>query len=214
MMTIVSIASFSYNDSVKTFFVSVFHVEARADSDGLSSLYQANSFNSFEIGDVTTTKVDPGLVSFKISNNADTALVESGTKNAEIMQFEFKSPEEVFELKSLDLKIYGVDSFAVERATLVVADEVIAFGKRSDDYFKFNSIDYKIPPGNRGIVSVKVDLTDELKISDRFRLDIEKPEDIEIQLDGEDFIIDEHYPIKGEYLSIAKPRPWGVDWSK
>jgi hypothetical protein len=62
-------------------------------------------------------------------------------------------------------------------------------------------------PGEKYIVSLRVDLSENLKTGQRLRFDIAAPEDIKLLLDGKKYELSKYYPFKGEYLTIARQRP-------
>ena len=65
----------------------------------------------------------------------------------------------------------------------------------------------KISESETAEISLVVDLSEELKTGKRVRMDIEKPDDLEIFVGDERYEMNAYYPLRGEYLSIGRPRP-------
>lgn len=222
-----AIAGLSYSDTVKSYY----------------STYSATVFNVFDDFDESTTddffekkpyaaaytleefvKPSPNnflrdnrngrVVNFSITQNAKERLVEPGTKAAEIMQFVLKTGKENLEFDRVNLKIVGVEPHNIKKAYLFDGEKLLSKVKPSDEYLEFKNIDYELNPNSTGILVVRLDVSTNLMTHDRIRLDIETAEDLSITVGGEDYVLNEYYPIRGEYLSIAKPRVWGPNWGK
>lgn len=217
LMCIVTFAALSYNSTVKHYMLaaSTFaHIDIigqgrNTDESLYASVYglqdiKAKIFNNENLYE----NKSPNLFGFSISNDPEKSLMEPGTKNVLIMNLNLTAYENSATLKSLKLKVHGIDEYDVENVAIEVDGEVLAFGKRDEQYFNFGNLDYEIAPNSKERFEVKVDLSENLTTGERLRLDIEKPEDIVVKVNGKKLNVNDYYPIKGKYLSIAKPRPW------
>ena len=63
-------------------------------------------------------------------------------------------------------------------------------------------------------LSLTVSLGSALKPSDRFRMDIDSAEDINIKVEGRSYEISYSFPMKGAYMTVSKNRQWGPYKSK
>ena len=66
----------------------------------------------------------------------------------------------------------------------------------------------KIGKNSDVILTLYVNLSLKLHTGQRIRMDIEKPEDLVLLVGKKLYEVSGYYPIKGEYISIARPRPW------
>ncbi len=146
--------------------------------------------------------------SLSIENNPENAYATNGMKNAEIMKFVLKAGVEDVTFESLRVKIEGVHPLAVESAILTHDLERISKGKRSNEYFNFKGFDFELAAGESAEISLMLTLSEGLNSGDRIRVDIDSPEDIQIEIGGEPYTLNEYYPINGKYLSIVNHRKW------
>ena len=219
LITTVGVAG--QNQSVKSYttnnFASVIHLfDGLTDTENYklsdfkpyASIYNIENVNVREdkVG-VPRTK-NYGLLSFDIKNDPANAFGLPGSKGNDLMSFLIQTESEAAYFDGVILKVEGVEAKMVEAAYLVDAEGVIAEGKASGEYFSFNNLRYEIEAESLVNIRVKVDLSPDLHTSDRLRMDIEKPEDLKLEVDGEAFEISAQYPVEGKYISIATPRPW------
>lgn len=217
-----TVAGLSYSDTVKSYY----------------STYSATVFNAFDDNDDFFKKkpyaaaytleefVVPSpnnflrgnrngrVINFLITQDAEKRFVKPGTKAAEIMQFVFKTGKENLEFDKVNLKIVGVESHNIKKAYIFEGEKLLGKVSPSGEYLKFDDIDYELKPNSTGTLAVRLDVSDNLMTHDRIRLDIENAEDLSLTVGGENYTLNEYYPITGEYLSIAKPRVWGPTWGK
>lgn len=222
-----TIAGLSYSDTVKSYY----------------STYSATVFNAFDDFDENATDdffkkkpyaaaytleefVAPSpnnflrgnrngrVVNFSITQDPEKRLVKPGTEGAEIMQFVFKTGKENLEFDRVNLKIVGVETHNIKRAYLFEGEKLLGKVSPSGEYLKFDNIDYQLKSNSTGVLAVRLDVSDKLMTHDRIRLDIENAEDLSLTVGGENYTLNEYYPIRGEYLSIVRPRVWGPNWGK
>ncbi len=153
-------------------------------------------------------KLNSNDISFEVTNEPEKAYASPGDSGIEIMKLNFKTKDKGMKLKSLKLKVVGVEREKIVRLFLTSGDKFVVLGRPSDDYFKFDYINYEIAAASEDSLSVRIDLSENLQTHDRIRLDIENPEDIELIVDGNPYKIAGYYPIEGKYLSVALRRPW------
>ncbi len=202
----VAVASLSYNDTVKYYMASVFNFESdSADSTAFSADIESNA---------ETVANSTGIINFVIDNNPNEAFAQPGAKSVPIMHFKMRTFDESVTVKSLKLKLAGVENKLVEKVFLTKGREIIAVGKKKGEYFDFKNIDFHLAKNSSGIINVIVDVSAELTTGNRFRLDIEKPEDIVILAGTDVYSVTGSYPLRGKYLSIAKSRPWNFKKKK
>lgn len=218
ILAITAMASLSYIDSVRNFangqFASVIDAMGHNDqkSGSTSFAYTANydwenlreeKEGSFEVGNK-----NENLISFEINPANDGAFAAPGTSGAPMMDLAIISAEEELELNGFKFKIVGVEADQVKKAYIFDGEKLIALGSRRGEYLNFEGLNIKFAKGKENRLSVKMDVGSKLKTGERIRLDIEKPEDIDLKVGGEPYLVNSYYPIKGEYLTISKPRPW------
>lgn len=204
VMAIVSIGVLSYNDSFDRYFLSVFHSNGvESDGDISSSLF-ASSISYRGNGDEFSVSGRQNVVSLNIEENLN-SFVQPGSEGATIMKFVFVAEEDVV-LEDLKLKIVEIDPKYLVRAVLMDGNEVLEEGKISGGYCVFSGVDYEIKKGFKSSLSLVIDLSPDVKTGQRLRMDIETAEDLGLVAHGRSVKIGKHYPIKGSYLSVAKPR--------
>ncbi|MEK7547368.1 MAG: hypothetical protein AAB540_00585, partial [Patescibacteria group bacterium] len=150
---------------------------------------------------------NPAVLNFDIVNDPGKSFAKPGANGVNIMSFIFKPQDQDFNLKNLTLKIAGTSSDSIESAHLTSNEEVISIGDESGGYLHFRNMDYRLNAGDEGILNVVLYLNENSWVGDRLRLDIETPNDIEIEVGGSPYKINGYYPIKGKYLSIVQVRP-------
>lgn len=228
VMAVATIGVASYNDTMSGLMTSVLHAGGEQDDpDSFSASSIAKDIAEKARGGEKVRYYYDGdneeFVSFEISGDSEKRFVAPGTEGAQAMTLDLKALNETVELNYLRIKIYGVDDEMIKGMRIKEAedsaeaeegDEVVeevkevylAEGNRDGEYFIFRNIDYKVLAGEKGRLTLVVDLSEELKTGKRIRFDIENPEDLELKVNGERYEIPSYYPIQGEYLSIGKPR--------
>ncbi len=208
-LMLTAFASLSYNDEFRyylsTYATSVLDYKYNETKPFVSVYSPSASLKSYEKSYVYY-KDNPGNIVFNITNSPDKSMVATGTKNAEIMSFNFKTANVPIELENLALKIVGINGDDIDAAYLAIGNEVIAEAYISGDYLKFTNISYGIAANSSSSIKIKLDLSENLKINNRIRLDIESPQDSAIRVNNSLYGINGYYPMKGKYLSISKPR--------
>ncbi len=202
-------ASLSYNDEFRyylsTYSTSVLDYKYNDQKPYVTVYSPTVSLKSYEKSYIYYN-YNPGNIVFNITNSPDKSMVAAGAKNAEIMSLNFKTANVPVELENLALKIIGIDSDDIDAAYLTIGNEIIAKAYISGEYLKFTNISYDIGANSSSSIKIKLDLSGNLAIGDRIRLDIESPQDVNIRVDNSLYGINGYYPLKGKYLSISKLR--------
>jgi len=226
-LSLASVAMLSYSNTAvqyyNTYSATVFNAFGDFDKGSdyeyfnnkpFALAYSLDEFISERQHNFLSANKNPSVANFSISSNPEKRFVKPGTSGAEIMQLQFKTKDEKFELKDLSLKIVGIDSSMIKDAYLFDGGRELKTAVHSGDKLIFGNIDFSLKANSRASLSVRLTLGSGLQNHDRVRLDIETPEDISMYVGGEPFSVNDYYPIRGEYLSIASPRMWGPDWGK
>jgi hypothetical protein len=199
-------------------FASVLNVfEGLSDTSNYSSYEYKPYASMFNVDNVKTAEdkiVVPRtknykLLSFEIKNDPVNSFTLAGIQGVDLMSFLIKTEDKAAYFDDITMKAHGVDAEMIEAVYLVAPEGVIAEGKAKDEYFSFNNLNYKIAANSLVNIKVKLDLKAEINPGDRIRMDIEKPEDMNLKVNGEAFNISPQYPVEGKYLTIIDPRPWG-----
>lgn len=218
VMVMVSVAALSYNSSVKDLMTSVFLVNASA-----SDLSAASNFGNSRLPKITYNpafmannvlqsfefplkgNVENALI-LEITHDAKQAYSMSGAKDVHLMDIEVRALSGEMMLQNLNLKIEGVEGSMVSKVSLRNGESIFE-ADRDGDYAKFDNMNLQIAPEKTVTFQIFVDLSPELKSSDRLRLNIEKESDLGIFAGNEKYFPNQTYPIKGKYLTIANKRP-------
>lgn len=216
VMAISSMALLSYNDNVGNYISSVLHVDNLSESGKgfYKNLMSGISYDNDGRKSFLSHNENPSLINFSILNNPEKAFAAPGEKNVEMMSFVFKTFENDLIFEDLRLKIIGVDPEYIEKAMLLDEKEILQTAKKDGEYFVFEGIDYAIESFQKKSLLFYIDLSPDIKTGERIRMDIENPDDINIIVGDEPYLIDAYYPLQGKYLSIAKQRAWGLKNTK
>lgn len=212
-MVLTSVAVLSSNEKLSDMVVNVF----QSNSASVHSPFTVLSANTFE-ADVEreiiklTSKADSDLI-LELSNVADKRFAEPSSPDNQMMTLDFKANKDA-KVYNLTLKLVGTESSNVGRVSLIDGKKIVAVGQRDGEYFHFNGINMDIKSGEAKALILKVSLGSALKPSDRFRMDIENPEDIQIKVEGRNYELGSDFPMKGSYLTVSKNRLWGPFKSK
>jgi uncharacterized Zn ribbon protein len=199
-MVVASIAVLSYNDGFENYVLSVLH--ATESSLNASMITPLSNFDS-GLKEFSSKNESSSLLNFKIVKDQYGGFAAPGAEGAEMMGLHLKAGSEVVVLKDLKLKLEGVSSNVIEKAYLSDGNKVLKVGNVSGDYYSFNNINEVIDPMKTKTLYLMVDLVDDVHTGERFRMDIESPDDIVLFTGADPFSIDEYYPIQGKYLSVA-----------
>ncbi len=202
-MMIASIAVFSYNESFEDYILSVMH--AGSDAVSASTITPLMDFRS-GMKEFSSKNESSSLLTFKFVNDPYNGFVAPGTEDAELMGLYFKTGSETVILKDLKLKLEGVDPEYIEKAYITDGQDVLKVGTGYGEYYSFKNINEIIEPNKSRTLYLLVDLSEDIRTGERFRMDIESPDDIVLFAGIDPFGIDEYYPIKGKYLSVGAVR--------
>lgn len=199
-------AAVSYSDEFKRYMsysTSVFGYKYN-ETKPYSAAYNTKEISKNSDSKKIYYKENPYNLVFSISNDASKSMVSPGTQGAEIMTINFKTFGEAMVLRNLTFKIAGADGNGIKAAYLVSDGITISTANISNKYLDFLNIAHKIEKNNSSSVKIILDLAGNFKIGNRFRLDIETPEDIDIEMEDGLYSVNGYYPMKGEYLTISK----------
>ena len=212
-MVLSSVAMLSYNQDVDDLLANVFHADRQPNYSPFTVL-AANTFEAEVDAEITKlmTKANSDLT-LKLSHAADQHFAEPSSTDNEIMTLEFRANKDA-KLYDLRLHLVGTESSNVGRVTLIDGEKIVAVGQRDGEYFDFNRINMKLKAGESKSLSLTVSLGSALKPSDRFRMDIDSAEDINIKVEGRSYEINYSFPMKGAYMTVSKNRQWGPYKSK
>ena len=213
MLVLSSVATMSYNHNFEDMLTSTFHSSVESMRSPFTVI-AANSFEDEKKDGVLklTTKKNTDFT-FSVSNPSDKRFAEPSSANNNMMTITFKAKKDST-VKNIRLKLVGTDSSNVGRVTLMDGNKIAAIGKRDGNYFYFVGIDLKVNSEKSKSLVLKVNLSSSLKASDRFRMDIESAEDIEVKVGRTNYEVMREYPVKGSYLTVSKNRIWGPYYSK
>ncbi len=121
------------------------------------------------------------------------------TQLQEEMQDIIKDELTIFKRK---FKIHAEEKSYIEKVYVYNEDVLISEALNKDGYFELNFLNYELDAENSSILTIRVDLSNQLTANDRIRLDIESAEDIDLKVAKKKYIINNYYPVKGEYLSV------------
>lgn len=202
-MVVASIAVLSYNDSFENYILSVVH--AGGDSVNVGVITPLMNFDS-GMKEFSSRNESSSLLNFKFVNDPYNGFVAPGTEGAELMGLYFKTGSEIVVVKDLKLKLEGIDPEYIKKAYITDGRDVLKVGNVDGEYYSFNNINEIIDPNQSRTLYLLVDLSEDIHTGERFRMDIESPDDIVLFAGIEPFSIDKYYPIKGKYLSVAVVR--------
>lgn len=214
-LSISAIAALSYSSFVKE-NMSTFSSSVLGSFEGMSdtSKYTSEKLfaNVLPISKEDSHSIDvatsPLTVNFNLSRDANKTSAVPGESNAEIMQIKIKSTDANLVLKSINFKLEGVNPDMIERVYLIDENKNIHKAELDDGYARFSNISIAAEAEKAILLSLRVDVSKDLHTGERFRFDIEEPNDIQLFANDEVYEIRQQYPIRGTYLSIAKNRPW------
>ncbi len=206
VMSLVSVAALTYTDSIGGVFVSAFQSDDLASESPFAN-YVLDAFHEGQHNELyVSDKNDPLKIDFR-TEYPESNFVFSGGENVHLMTLKIK-PKKDSMLESLKFKLSVGDEEIFKKAYFTDKDgEVLAKGKSVGGYLIFDGVRLKIMEGVREEISLFVDLSDELKPGNHFRMDVEKPDDLIFIVDGAEFYLNEFYPIKGRSFSVVEKRP-------
>ncbi len=216
LVLVVSAAGLSYNNNVNDYYVSVMHsvtdlVEELSDGmlseSGLLSVSSGLTDNlSFvDLGkNLFLDNPNENILNFKMTK--DGYFVSPGSQNISMMTLLFKTGDEPMELKSVKLKVHGTEPSNIGKVMLYDGDDLLSLAERDGEYFSFSDLDFSMNNNSERGISLKADFGGELHTGERIRFDIEEADDLKLEVGGNSYIINQFYPIEGEYISIVRPR--------
>lgn len=213
-LILVCAAGLSYNHDVRELMVNSFNIDLSAEKNLLTTVSSNKGLLSEKLatgkneqGLFAAVNTNSNIVSFEMVSTPDKSYASPGASNVEIMKFAITAYETPVSFNEIKLKTFGIDSKYVTRASMILDEENSVEGILDGGYFVFKNISYNLAANNSGYISLRVDLSDEVTTGNRLRMDIEKPDDIELFVGGGAYKLNAYYPIEGRYLSITRPNP-------
>ncbi len=176
-------------------------------SDRNTQTFMANvlGYNSVEH---SVIEVDDRKIDFEISRNKDVLSVVPGATNVNMMKISFRTHDDQMLINGLKLKIFGVLSENIDKAILKSGEEILSEGNIENGYISFGNVGYKTDKNSEGLISIFLDVGENLKAGERIRLDLQDPKDIYMMVGGRNFDLKTSFPVKGKALSIVSLRGW------
>jgi len=156
---------------------------------------------------IEKTDIIPTLTLEIVNGSADN-YASPGDNKKIMMEILIGDSANDLRLEELKIKILNVDPLAIKKAVLIKDDTPLLKANRKNEYLVFRNLNLTIPKGTEQVLSVAVSLNDAISTGERMQLQIEKPGDIILFVDG--FISDlspDYFPIKSPYLTVVKTRP-------
>lgn len=190
-----SIAALSLNDTFRSYIPDYY--TSVLDSE-------VKTVAPIENNDSKFYRNNPADVMFVIGGESRKSLVPAGTKNADFMNLSFKIGKTNVQLNGIAFKITGARGNDIKNAYLTDGKAIIATASISNDKIKFPNIGYLMDANTASNLQLKVDLGDGLKVGQIISLEVENPNDINMTVEGGNYSLNGHYPIRGKYLSIIR----------
>ncbi len=149
-------------------------------------------------------KKNYGLVNVDFDNKPAEAFVFAGEKGKEMMELQLKAHDKAIELKSLKLKLAGLDAKNLLGARLVAEGETLVEAEIKGEYVDFGQFQFMLEPYMAAAISIEVDLGPGARSGKRFRLDLESAEDIDLRVGARRYLLRGFYPMEGKYLTVVK----------
>lgn len=203
---------------IKTYFIFVMFVVAVSivGYNTPTKAYMANVLGyNFSVGEKFSEakneeKQTADFLTFAVTNNPKKTFVFAGAQNSELMKLVFRSAKNDVILRGISFKIALIDPKYIKSAALVYRGKLVAEGVVQDGKLNFANMNHKFDNTTEDIFSLSINLTDDIPVGQRVRMDIENPDDIVITNGENEFKLRASYPMKGRYLSVAQKRTWGV----
>ncbi|MFH1284501.1 MAG: hypothetical protein ABIH78_02840 [Candidatus Peregrinibacteria bacterium] len=206
-MIIVTVASLTFQSDVKNYIASVFNADAVSGFvTDVPSFYPVYAYGLDSSKLFVSYSQNPDLLSFDFADSSEGNFAESGASDVHVMDIALKTYGEPASLKSIRFKISGVDKSMILDSVLMYGNEIVGRASQSGDYLVFGNVNFSVEPDSEKSLSLYFDLSPELRTGQRIRADIETPEDIVLFVGKNPYTVNKYYPIKGRYLTIARPR--------
>ncbi|MBI5753713.1 hypothetical protein HZA40_01045 [Candidatus Peregrinibacteria bacterium] len=194
-LSLSSLAVFSLNDGFREYL-----------SYGYASVITDSKPNPVGAQSKIINQDNPARMIFSIIHDGANSLVGAGEENVDFMNLVFAMGATKAKLKNLTFTIKGVDGNNIKNAYLAHEKDVLATGRIADNKIKFTNIDFELKPNTKITLPVRLDLGENLQAGNIITLDIEKADDVSLEVNGRNYGLNGRYPIKGGYLSIVKFR--------
>jgi len=129
-----------------------------------------------------------------------------GEKNKHVATLRFYSEKNSFRLRSFQLEIGGIDENDVSAIRMIDGDDRTHKGRLNDGYAQFKNLYIKSDVSEELVFDIYLDVSDNLKISDRFYLRLNRPEDLDVTINGNRVYPELEYPVLGSHISIIGKR--------
>lgn len=196
VMAVSSLAMLMYHTDFEYMVLSVLHIgEAEAVEIEEVSYSPGKPY--------TNINSNPSDVVFKMLDEYRSTYAWRGEENVNVMNYLLKADDEELILKDLRLKIDGVDPHLIDKVLMKGTGRFEKKGEIRGNYVIFDGLNYSVKKGEGEVLRFYIDLDSDIETGDRFRFNIEAPQDIVLYSGSDAFIIDGYYPIEGQYLSVV-----------
>ena len=125
----------------------------------------------------------------------------SGGDEKEVLKLKFASGGEIFRLKSLKVKVGGIDGWS--KLVLKDGDGGEYRGSLENGYVNFENLYFRIDSGNVLDLSFAAEFPEDLHFGQRIYFGIEDPRDIGLSLYGDEVGVKAMYPLRGAYFTVV-----------
>lgn len=171
-------------------------------SSNIPRFFSANVFDISRIETVLPTSSDVKIISETIFTDANKGFLYAGYehKNVPILKVNISSADKIFRLKSFRVKTQGISEKYISELYFVDNSGEKHRSSLEDEYAVFENIYLKI--GNETLTFF-ADFEKTFRFGQRFRFEIERPEDCIFTLYGDEIFSDSAFPVSGDYISIV-----------
>lgn len=199
-----SLAALTLNDTFRSYipdyYTSVLDYKYSDDKPYL----ETKPLPPLEDNDSKFYRNNPADIMFVIGGDSGKSLVQAGTKNADFMNLSFKIGQTNVQLNGIAFKVIGAIGNDIKNAYLTDGKAIVATASISNDKIKFPNMGYLMTANTAANLQLKVDLGDGLKVGQIISLEVENPDDINMAVEGGNYSLNGHYPIRGKHLSIIR----------
>ncbi len=142
-------------------------------------------------------------IHIEITNPLNKGFAAKGSTLAEVANIKVKANEQLVSFKHLKLKIEEVNLDLIKNAYLFKGEKPLSEAEIIDEYIVFSKINKDIK--NQEVnLTLKIDLSEELKSGDRLHFKIENPSDAGFFINEEQYSIAGYYPLQIASLSVVR----------
>ncbi|EFK94890.1 hypothetical protein LDC_3106 [sediment metagenome] len=179
--------------NIKINFASVLNVHGKTLEEDPASLAFVDINKSDEI------------YNFEINQTGFENFARIGQSEANIMNYWFKTSLSPLTLKNLTLTLSGTKSNPIKSLLLKANDDTF-WAVKKENKFYFSDLNIPIPENSEITFTFNALLDPLTSQNQRFHLDIENPNDIQLSIDDGFYSLNAIYPVKGPTFTIAGKR--------